>query len=124
MMSKRKKQIIVLACFLIFVIGIVAVVFLRQEEPSSTDYQESDQEDTIEHNGITYQYNEHLSNYLFMGIDTTEPIESNEARADAGQADAIYLLSYDRVAGTVKCLAIPRDTMTNIRTISLDGVDL
>lgn len=123
-MSRKKKQIILLVCFFTLVVGIVVFALLRQEKSPSTDYRESDREDVVLYNGIEYEYNEHLSNYLLMGIDTKEPIETHETHADAGQADAIYLLSYDRVNATVKCLAIPRDTMTNIRTISLDGVDL
>lgn len=123
-MSRKKKQILLLVCLLALIVGTIVIVFLQQEKSPSTDYQESDREDVVVYKGIEYQYNEHISNYLLMGIDTTEPVETYETQADAGQADAIYLLSYDRVEETVKCLAIPRDTMTNIRTISLDGVDL
>lgn len=42
-------------------------------------------------NGKTYSYNEHLSNFLFLGIDTKEKAETKTGQADAGQADALYL---------------------------------
>ena len=38
-------------------------------------------------NGKTYSYNEHLSNFLFLGIDTKEKAETKTGQADAGQAD-------------------------------------
>lgn len=124
-MNRKKKQILVLVCLLVLLLGVLVIVFaLNKDDASSTDYKESDREDTVVYGEKEYQYNDHLSNYLFLGIDTTEPIDTYETREDAGRADAIYLLSYDRVEKTVKCIAIPRDTMTNIRTVSLDGVDL
>lgn len=112
--------------FFVLVLAVVAlmVVFMKGKKPSSTDYKESTREDIVIYDGVEYKYNEHLSNYLFMGIDTREVIDAEEVRKEAGQADAIYLLSYDRVKKTVKCISIPRDTMTSIRTISTEGVDL
>jgi LCP family protein required for cell wall assembly len=59
-----------------------------------------------------------------MGVDTREPITEYETREESGRADAIFLLSYDRVKKTVKCISIPRDTMTNVRMIAPDGTDL
>lgn len=124
-MNRKKKQILVLVCLLILVFGVLTVVFiLNKGDSNPTDYHESERQDTVVYGGKVYRYNDHLSNYLFMGIDTTEPIDTYETREDAGRADAIYLLSYDRVEKTVKCIAIPRDTMTNIRIISVEGTDL
>ena len=60
---------------------------------------------------------------MFMGIDTREQIQEYETRDGVGQADAIYLLSLNRKEKTIKALAIPRDTMTAIRVIGLDGSD-
>ena len=52
-------------------------------------------------NGKTYSYNEHLSNFLFLGIDTKEKAETKTGQADAGQADALYLLSWNRLEGDI-----------------------
>lgn len=71
--------------------------------------------------GETYVYNDHLSNYLFMGIDTRETIKDYESQMDAGQADAIYLVSLDRVEQTMNLLSIPRDTMTEIEIFNPSG---
>lgn len=124
-MNKKKKTIFVLVCLLLLIAGVLAIMFLwDKDDASSTEYTESGREDIVEYGGKKYRYNDHLSNYLFMGIDTREPIEEDQARAENGRADAIFFVSYDRVEKTVKCIAIPRDTMTNIHTYSVDGEDL
>lgn len=111
-------------CVAIFLAGVVLFcVFRDREESYSSDYQDSNREDTIVFGGKEYRYNEHLSNYLFMGIDAREPIEEYETKENIGRADAIFLLSYDRVKKTVKCVSIPRDTMTNIRVLTIDGIN-
>lgn len=71
-----------------------------------------------------YQYNDHLSNYLLLGIDTREKEETSVGQADAGQADALYLLSWDRVEKTVSVVTIPRDTMTEIEAFGPGGESL
>lgn len=69
-------------------------------------------------------YNDHLSNYLFLGIDTRNPVETYEIQADAGQADAIFLVSLDRVTKEIRVLAIPRDTIAEIETFTPAGKSL
>ena len=125
-MDWKKKKIIVLGVLGVFVVAVLLffAFLMNNKEKYSNEFTESSRQDTIVYQGKTYRYNEHLSNYLFMGIDKTEPIENYELQGDAGRADSIYLISYDRVRKTVKCIAIPRDTMTNIRIISAEGLDL
>lgn len=125
MMNRMKKKIFIIAGFVVLVLGVLIFLYLRDKDDTySTDYNESGREDVVEYDGKKYQYNEHLSNYLFMGIDTREQQEDNEVRTENGRADAIYLLSYDRVKKTAKAFAIPRDTMTNIHAYSVNGTDL
>lgn len=122
---KKKKQILFLICVLLLVIGVAIVVLVKNKPESySTEYTESDRQDTIVHDGKEYQYNAHLSNYLFVGVDTRDEVESYKTQADAGQADTIYLLSYDRVKCTLTCIAIPRDTLTSIHVYGVDGTDM
>ena len=124
-MNKKKKTIFVLVCLLLLIVGILAILLLRdKDDSSSTEYTESERKNIVVYGGKEYQYNEHLSNYLFMGIDTREPIEEEQTRAENGRADAIFFVSYDRVEKTVKCFAIPRDTMASIHAYSVDGEDL
>lgn len=114
-----------LICVAVFLVGICLFFVMRRgDESYSSEYTESTRQDTVVYNGKEYQYNQHLSNYLFMGIDTREPITEYETRKDVGRADTIFLLSYDRVEKTLRCFSIPRDTMANVRVIAVDGTDL
>ena len=80
--------------------------------------------DIVEYKGETYKYNDHLSNYLFLGIDTREAVDTYQSQADAGQADAIFLVSMDRATEKIKVLFIPRDSMTRIEVFNPYGQSL
>lgn len=80
--------------------------------------------DTVEYKGETYKYNDHLSNYLFLGIDTREAVDTYQSQADAGQADAIFLVSMDRATEKIKVLFLPRDSMTRIEVFNPYGQSL
>lgn len=124
-MKRKTKQALFLICLAFFLVGFVLFFVLRDtKESDSSDYKESNRKDTIVYGGKEYQYNEHLSNYVFIGVDKREPITGTDMRQESGRADAIFLLSYDRVKKTVKCISIPRDTMTNVRMIAPDGTDM
>lgn len=72
----------------------------------------------------THTYNDHLSNYLFLGVDTSEPVETYEVQADAGQADSIFLVSLNRKNREIQVLAIPRDTIAEIQVFAPGGKSL
>lgn len=81
-------------------------------------------QNTVEYEGSTYTYNDHLSNYLFMGIDSTEEVSNMESQMDAGQADSIFIISLDRAEETLQVLSIPRDTITEIEVFNPSGTSL
>lgn len=66
-------------------------------------------------------YNEHLSNFLFLGIDKKEMAETDMGQTDAGQADAVFLLVWDRAEHKITLISIPRDTMTEIEIFGPTG---
>lgn len=84
----------------------------------------SQNSDIVEYKGETYKYNDHLSNYLFLGIDTRETVDTYQSQADAGQADAIFLVSMNRATEKIKVLFIPRDSMTRIEVFNPYGQSL
>lgn len=84
----------------------------------------SQNSDIVEYKGETYKYNDHLSNYLFLGIDTRETVDTYQSQADAGQADAIFLVSMDRATEKIKVLFMPRDSMTRIEVFNPYGQSL
>lgn len=125
MKKKKKRVILLLIAMALLLLGVG--FFLKEKgkwQSLSTQFQESGRKDIIVYNGKKYRYNDDLSNYLFLGIDTKNPVEQYEVRGEAGQADAIYLLSYNRQDKSVQYLAIPRDTMADIRVIGPDGTEL
>lgn len=94
------------------------------ERGQKTQTQSGESDDTIQYQGNTYKYNDHLSNYLFMGIDSREDVDTYESQQDAGQADAIFLVSLDRATEEIKVLFIPRDSMTKIEVFNPAGKSL
>lgn len=131
---KRKKKKLWLIPVCAGVIAAAAVGFLiwtavrpdGEEAPAQTTSGEADNSSygTIQWKGKNYRYNDHLSNYLLMGVDNREKASTTVGQANAGQADAIYLVSWDRVENTVTMISIPRDTMTEIRIYGPGGKDL
>lgn len=75
----------------------------------------------IVYGGKTYVYNDHLTNYLLLGVDTKGSIQEEKTPGSAGQSDSIFLLSYDRVKETTVGLAIPRDTITQVESFTPGG---
>lgn len=114
-------MIFLLMVMLLCIGSSVHYFWKHNQDNLSGKYKKSDQTDIVEYGGKNYEYNDHLSNYLFMGVDTRDSVDSYEVQEDAGQADAIFLVSHDRVTDQITCLAIPRDTITEIEVIGLDG---
>lgn len=78
-------------------------------------------EGVFEYKGSRYRYNDHLSNFLFLGIDKRQFQTTENGNADAGQCDALYVMSQDRVTNEVRMISIPRDTITQIQIYYLGG---
>lgn len=124
-MKKKKLAIILGGCIAALAILAVGIwLATDKSEILSTEFEESEEDGFVIYDGKKYQYNDHLSNFLIMGIDKREQTQNEKEPSTAGQADTILLVSYDRVKQTVKCISIPRDTMTTIRTFSPEGEDL
>lgn len=79
---------------------------------------------TVTMNGKIYRYNSSLENYLFLGIDSREQIDTGEAPGNVGQSDALFLVSWDREGNTLTVISIPRDTMTQIELFNPQGQSL
>ncbi len=132
--ERRKKQIlfIIIVCLVCaLALGGCIFYFLQKKKNSASGYDDgngtsSGTGNVITYNGKKYVPNDHLSNYLFLGVDTDRSFSDNSAATPGygGQADAIYLVSYDRAKKIRHTFAIPRDTMTEIETFSLDGNSL
>lgn len=130
--KNRRKRITaaVVICGVLAVIAVFAAgIWKQQRNASHTEAggasvsSEDDANESITYNGKEYVYNDHLSNYLFMGIDTRGDMEE-AGSGDVGQADAVFLASMNRVTKEVNVISIPRDTMTEIEVFSVGGKSL
>lgn len=136
-MSGRKRQrwqtrliavaIIILGVLVAGSLALVSIYRERQDEDVQTALlEEIDRKssDKVVWNGTEYTYNDHLTNYLLLGIDNRERADTSTGQANAGQADAIYLIVRDRLEDTVTMITIPRDTMTEIELFGPGGESL
>lgn len=129
--KNRRKRITaaVVICGVLAVIAVFAAGIWKQQRKAHMETDgasvssEENTSESITYKGKTYVYNDHLSNYLFMGIDTKGDMETAES-GDAGQADAVFLVSVDRVTKEMQVISIPRDTMTEIEMFSVSRKSL
>lgn len=129
--KNRRKRIaaVLVICGVLAVVAVFAAgIWKRQrkahmETDSASVSSEENTSESITYKGKTYVYNDHLSNYLFMGIDTKGDMETAES-GNAGQADAVFLVSVDRVTKEMQVISIPRDTMTEIEMFSVSRKSL
>lgn len=129
--KNRRKRIaaVLVICGVLAIVAVFAAGIWKQqrkahmETDSASVSSEENTSESITYKGKTYVYNDHLSNYLFMGIDTKGDMETAES-GDAGQADAVFLVSVDRVTKEMQVISIPRDTMTEIEMFSVSRKSL
>ena len=129
--KNRRKRIaaVLVICGVLAIVAVFAAGIWKQqrkahmETDSASVSSEENTSESITYKGKTYVYNDHLSNYLFMGIDTKGDMETAES-GNAGQADAVFLVSVDRVTKEMQVISIPRDTMTEIEMFSVSRKSL
>lgn len=129
--KNRRKRIaaVLVICGVLAIVAVFAAGIWKQqreahmETDSASVSSEENTSEGITYKGKTYVYNDHLSNYLFMGIDTRGDMEMAES-GNAGQADAVFLVSVDRVTKEMQVISIPRDTMTEIEMFSVSRKSL
>ncbi len=79
-------------------------------------------ENIISYNGRNYVYNDDFINILCLGIDNEEELGMrNSYNYSVGQADAIFLASFNTDSGELYITAIPRDTIVKLKKFHLDG---
>ena len=126
-----KRKLIVALCVgavALIAAGTVTLYMLRHNESSRKIAYKSDAGSDENATSVTTDsglvYNEHLSNFLFLGIDGSGTVDSIENMWDIGSSDSIFLVAYDRAEETMRELIIPRDTMAWIETFNPMGRSL
>lgn len=74
------------------------------------------QDDWIIYEDKVYEYREDMLNFLLLGIDQggSLPKETELSNWNAGQADAIFLLSLNQKDKTISVIGIPRNSMVDV----------
>lgn len=123
--KQRKKRMILSAAVLIILTVAVGAYFLisYNREHKKITYR-TDADGNYASVNLSGNYNDHLSNFLFLGIDGSGTVDSIDSMWDIGSSDTIILVSYDRAEETMRELVIPRDTMTEIETFNPMGRSL
>ena len=73
------------------------------------------------HDGVDYEYNQQITTILYAGVDSSGPMTTTDRYTIAPRADTINLIILDGYHGTLRILAISRDTMTGITRYTMDG---
>ena len=131
--NKKKIILVVLKNVGIVLLGILLIsipysLLIKSEEQivSKKKVEEkmevaTRKDNAIVYKGKKYRYNNSLSNFLFLGIDTREKVNTSQGKANAGQSDVIFVLSWDRIQHEFTLISIPRDTMTQIEVFDVSG---
>lgn len=74
------------------------------------------QDNWVAIDGKVYAYNESCINLLFLGVDKPGEISEDEEYEgwEAGQTDAIFLVSIHPESGSIHIVGIPRNSMVNV----------
>ena len=123
----RFATVIIAGVAVLAVAGLGYVGIQKKKAAEATSAKataEAEDSNTVTWQGKTYKYNQNLSNYLLLGVDKRTPAETRVGKADAGQADALFLLSLNRKTKEMTLITIPRDTMTDVESFDLEGKSL
>ena len=82
------------------------------------------QDDWLAYDGMVYEYcdEDHL-NFLLLGIDCGGELSNTTDLSDweAGQADAVFIVTIDQTKNTIAILGIPRNAMVNLNIYDENG---
>lgn len=123
--SGRTIKILAVAICLLLIFSVVFFVVSRYDDNHSEFQGDGDgnvgSEKTIEYNGQTFVFNEHIETVLVVGLDAFGKAEITDSYNNDRQADFIVLLLLDRKKNTCQAIHINRDTMTNVPKLGVTG---
>lgn len=126
-LKKKHKKLKIFLIILLSLLIIIAIVLgvlnyigrkkllnyrnLHVNVPLGIQYEDDGR--IVYYNGHTYEFNDNIASILFMGIDNRK-LKDNAVSGTGGQADALYLFTYDTKSGHIEVLSLNRDIMTDI----------
>lgn len=123
-MSQRRIVMILSILVLIgalagIAVNLLAPVLKKDKKPQK--YSQIMESETVIHNGQKYQYDTDQIHILFMGIDTSDAMEELLLPGYAGQADCLFIFSFDKSTKKTSLLQIPRDAVTEVDLYGVGG---
>lgn len=114
----------IVAIVAITIVVMVGIVLLKdhdqQNGTTSSDDTSTNKTSYITYDGKKYQYDYNLKNILFIGVDKKENF-STQTPGEAGQSDALILMTMNQKDHSTSLLEISRDSMTDIKIYNVDG---
>lgn len=138
----RKIFLILLVIFLLLIIGGASLLWYMSKAgrdavlPQKDDIQLSaptlseldieieleDDGKTVTYDGKTYVFNENVTSILFMGVDREEMYHDGVGiEGSRGQADCLFLLTWNLDNGEMKLVSISRDAMVDVTVYDING---
>ena len=112
-------------------IGVFFILYTLNLKDKKSELTEADtdaggkwSEGIVTYGGKQYKYNTKIRSYLFMGIDTDEPVQKKAKGIKGDQADALFLLVEDADSEKLSVIAIHRNTMTDIQECDENGNEI
>jgi LCP family protein required for cell wall assembly len=78
---------------------------------------------TLTWKGKTYRRNTYIKAIVGMGVDRSDEMTQTQTYGGAGQSDAVFLLARDTARDTIRILMIPRDSITPVSLMGLNGIE-
>lgn len=141
--TKKKKKVrgiivfrnilIGFLAFLLCVAGVIGLLHVKGknelldysdiniEPPQIGDVNTDDNGKTIKYKGKTYNFNDNMTSFLFMGIDREEQLPQDAVAGSTGQADTIILITLDTKTQNVTVVPISRDTIGEYNVYSANN---
>lgn len=116
----KKRILIILPVLLVVLLAVAGCLYFFNLEKNSSVPSETSETSgqvigsVIEYNGEQYIYNSDITNILILGVDTEDPLNEFSETSNAGQSDAIYILSINRSTNESFIIQVNRNTMTDI----------
>jgi LCP family protein required for cell wall assembly len=78
---------------------------------------------TLAWQGKTYRRNTYIKAYVGIGVDRGNDMTETHTYGESGQADAVFVIVQDTARNAAKVLMIPRDTITTVSLMKLNGIE-
>lgn len=132
---RRRSDILIhilrILCVVLILIGVIMLVKIW-EDKSIRDSQNPSAgslitppervKDTVNYNGKNYVLRDDLETVLIIGYDKNSDSNAEDKTSDFSQADLVFLVVVDKANGKYHTLHVNRDTMTNVKVLTDNGV--